>query len=154
MTATEILDKLKGVLLSAEPKQEEAVKEEVKEVELAEEVKEEPKKEEAPMEAAPQIDTDKFATKAELASELEGIKAILRQLSEIINPTEEKEVPTELSSEKVEEKIEDKVELAEEVKEIVHSPEAEVEKKEIYLYSQKRAKTTKDVVYAKLFKNN
>tara|TARA_R110002050_G_scaffold267344_1_gene409020 strand:- start:113 stop:565 length:453 start_codon:yes stop_codon:yes gene_type:complete len=148
MTATEIIDKLKTVLLSAEPKQEEVIKEEVKEVELAEEVKAEPKQEEAaPMEAAPQIDTDKFATKEELASELAGIKAILKQLSEIINPTEEKDVPAELSAEVVEEKVE----LAEEAKEIVHSPEAEVEETKKVLFSQKRVKGTKDLIYNKLF---
>jgi len=148
MTATEILEKLRGVLLSAEPKQEEVVKEEVKEVELAEEVKQEPKQEEVPMEAQPQIDTDKFATKEELASELAGIKAILKQLSEIINPSEEKDVPAELSAEKVEEKVE----LAEEAEEIVHSPEAEVEERKTILYSQKKTKGTKDSIYNKLFK--
>lgn len=43
------------------------------------------------------------------------------------------------------------VELAEEVKPIKHSPEAQVTKKEQMLYSQKRPMTTRDRVFQKLF---
>ena len=56
------------------------------------------------------------------------------------------------SKEEVEE-VKEEVELsAEEVAPIKHNPEAEATKKDTFLYSQKAPKTTKSVIYNKLFK--
>jgi hypothetical protein len=145
MKATEIIEKFKSVLLSSET--EEAVKSE-KEVELKEEVnvteellaeEEEAPQEEAPQEEAPEEEEEKFATKEELSKAIAEFRALYEQLLEMIEPMEAKDAPEELSSQ-------------EEAKEIVHSPEANVEKREINLYSQKRASTTMDRVFAKLNK--
>jgi len=140
MKATEIIEKFKSVLLSSET--EEAVKSE-KEVELKEEVNvtEEllAEEEEAPQEEAPEEEEEKFATKEELSKAIAEFRALYEQLLEMIEPMEAKDAPEELSSQ-------------EEAKEIVHSPEANVEKREINLYSQKRASTTMDRVFAKLNK--
>ena len=148
MKATEIIEKFKSVLLSSET--EEAVKSE-KEVELKEEVKvtkellaeeeeaPEAPQEEAPKEEAPEEEEEKFATKEELSKAIAEFRALYEQLLEMIEPMEAKDAPEELSSQ-------------EEAKEIVHSPEANVEKREINLYSQKRASTTMDRVFAKLNK--
>jgi len=59
--------------------------------------------------------------------------------------TELKNAKTELAKEVKE------VELAEEVKPIVHNPEAKTERK-LNLYQQNRVQTTKDIVFNKLFK--
>jgi hypothetical protein len=56
------------------------------------------------------------------------------------------------SKEEVEE-VKEEVELsAEEVAPIKHNPEADAAKKDTFLYSQKAPKTTKSVIYNKLFK--
>ena len=62
--------------------------------------------------------------------------------------TELKNAKTELAKEVKEVK---EVELAEEVKPIVHNPEAKTERK-LNLYQQNRVQTTKDIVFNKLFK--
>lgn len=58
-----------------------------------------------------------------------------------------------LESKEEEEEVKEEVELsAEEVAPIKHNPEADASKKETFLYSQKAPKTTKSVIYNKLFK--
>ena len=52
-----------------------------------------------------------------------------------------------------EKEVKAEIELsAEEVAPIKHSPEALVDKKDLFLYSQKAPKSTKSVIYNKLFK--
>tara|TARA_R110002096_G_scaffold8986_1_gene36267 strand:- start:18122 stop:18712 length:591 start_codon:yes stop_codon:yes gene_type:complete len=64
------------------------------------------------------------------------------------------ETPTE---EVIEEVIEEEVQVIKEEKVadgLVHDPEALIEKKETFLYSQNRIQTTADVVFNSLFNNN
>ena len=64
------------------------------------------------------------------------------------------ETPTE---EVIEEVIEEEVQVIKEEKVadgLVHDPEALIEKKETFLYSQNRIQTTADVVFSSLFNNN
>ena len=116
------LDKIKEVLgLSVEKESKDI---EVKdEVVLNEDVKqEEPKQEEVKVEV-------KYATQEELAQVeskfMNMFKAFLEEAKK-----EVKEVPQELASQK--EEVKEEVELSE-VKEIIHSPENEVEKKQVDL---------------------
>jgi hypothetical protein len=69
---------------------------------------------------------------------LEMIKSIIEDKSSV----GEKEVPQELSAEKVE---------LESVEEIVHSPESEVEKKNVVLFENKQPSTVQERVNQILF---
>lgn len=111
------------------------------EVVLAEEVKEEVVEESVEVK---QENNEWELKYTELSAEVSGLKAMLMQLMEVINPSEKKDVPTEL-------KKEVKEELSE-VEKIVHSPEAEVEKKFNLNRNNKSNSTVKDRVYNALFK--
>jgi hypothetical protein len=65
---------------------------------------------------------------------------MIEQLNAAMSPEKPKDVPAELSAD-------------EPAQELVHNPEGEVEKKPMQLHAQKRAYTTKDTVFAKLFKD-
>ena len=114
---------------------EEVTEEASEEVELAEEVSEEEPK--VDVEAAPAYVTSEELSllKNEMMSMIESL---LKEKQESY-----KEIPAQLS---------EQVELSEEVEEISHSPEQEVEAKSNNLYAQSRVATTKDRVFAKLFK--
>ena len=111
------------------------------EVVLAEEVKEEVVEESVEVK---QENNEWELKYTELSAEVSGLKAMLMQLMEVINPSEKKDVPTEL-------KEEVKEELSE-VEKIVHSPEVEVEKKFNLNRNNKSNSTVKDRVYNALFK--
>lgn len=155
MKANEIVERFKNILLSNEVEaeapevQEEAAPEVEEQVELSENAEdiqvdaaEEVESEEA-VEAGyedkmeEEGDMDKYATKEDLAKAIAEVKAMVEELSS--QKEEELEVPTELSSQEPA------------VEPIAHSPEAEVSKKPLNLYAQKRAMTTKDIVFNKLF---
>ena len=134
------LDKIKEVLgLSVEKESKEI---EVKdEVVLNEDVKqEEPKQEE---EVKVEV---KYATQEELAQVeskfMNMFKAFLEEAKK-----EVKEVPQELASQK--EEVKEEVELSE-VKEIVHSPENVVEKKEVKFSKPLYAMTPQERIYQML----
>jgi hypothetical protein len=82
-------------------------------------------------------DMDRYATKEDLAKAMAEIKGMIEELA--AQKEEELEVPTELANQEPA------------VEPIAHSPEAEVSKKPLNLYAQKRAMTTKDIVFNKLF---
>mgnify|MGYP003653170822 CR=1 FL=1 len=114
-----------------------------KEVELADEVKEE--KEVKEVES---VDI-KYATQQELTAMeskfMEMFKALLEESKKDV-----KEVPQELSADKKE--VKEEVELSE-VKEIVHSPENEVERKEAVAFSKPlELMTPQERIYAMLNK--
>ena len=131
------IDKIKE-LLGMEVTPEEVVTENV---ELAEEVAKEPMTE--PKEEKVEV---KYATQEELAQVeskfMNMFKAFLEEAKK-----EVKEVPQELSADKKEE-----IELSE-VKEIVHSPENEVEKKEVKFSKPFGAMTPQERIYAMLNNN-
>lgn len=165
--ATEILEQLKNVFLSEEEvvvqekaeelsevpadeavleTQEEAVKEELSEevvetnseVDLAEDAVEETVEE-----TTDEVVKVDFATKEDLSSLKSEMLEILSKLEEI-RKDYKKDVPAELS--------EQKQELSEEVVEITHSPESEVEESNSFKFSARRIQTTQDRVFSKLFK--
>ena len=142
----EIVDAFKSILLSSE----EVIKQPVEEVvELAEEEV----IEEAPVEEEEVIseDSDVESLKKKydsLYEELDSLKASVKQIMEMVSPSEEKDVPAELSKQEV---VSEVTELSVESEEIVHSPEAQVEQKKQHLYSQSRPKTVKHSIYNKLF---
>lgn len=117
---------------------------EVKGVELAEAVKEEKKVEEVKEVESVEV---KYATQQELTAMeskfMEMFKALLEESKKDV-----KEVPQELSADKKE--VKEEVELSE-VKEIVHSPENEVERKEAVAFSKPlELMTPQERVYAML----
>jgi hypothetical protein len=119
---------------------------EIKEVELADEVKEEKKVEE--VKEVESVDV-KYATQQELTAMeskfMEMFKALLEESKKDV-----KEVPQELSADKKE--VKEEVELSE-VKEIVHSPENEVERKEAVAFSKPlELMTPQERIYAMLNK--
>jgi len=137
----EIVDAFKSILLSSE----EIIKQPVEEVvELAEEevIEEEVISEDSNIESL----NKKYES---LYEELTSLRASVKQMMEIVSPTEEKDVPAELSKQEV--LVEEVTELSVESEEIVHSPEAQVEQKKQHLYSQSRPKTVKHSIYNKLF---
>jgi hypothetical protein len=151
MKANEIVERFKNVLLSNEVEvevsevKEEAAPEVEEQVELSEDVKniEVEASEEEEVEAGyddkmeEEGDMDKYATKEDLAKAMAEVRGMIEELT--AQKEEELEVPTELASQEPA------------VEPIAHSPEAEVSKKPLNLYAQKRAMTTKDIVFNKLF---
>ena len=150
MKANEIVERFKNVLLSNEVEvevsevKEEAAPEVEEQVELSEDVKNiEVEASEEEVEAGyddkmeEEGDMDKYATKEDLAKAMAEVRGMIEELT--AQKEEELEVPTELANQEPA------------VEPIAHSPEAEVSKKPLNLYAQKRAMTTKDIVFNKLF---
>jgi len=157
MKATEILNNVKDLLnlskeelkvedvaveesveLSTEEVTEE-VKEEVEEVVLAEEPKEE-----VVIEEEVEAPAMSYATSDELAAVKSELLSMIKALIEDKPMGETKEVPEELSKQ-------EEVELSENVEEVVHSPEAEIEKKKNLLSNLNKSMTTEQRVNRMLF---
>jgi len=162
MKATEILNNVKELLnlskeeLSAQDiavETAEEVKEEVKEVVLAEEVKEEEVslekeevalEEEAIVEEKEEVSMEGYATSEDLSAVKAELLAMIKSLIEDKPEGDLKEVPEELSKQ-------EEVELSEEVKEVVHSPENEIESKKSLLANMNRPMSTQERVNKMLF---
>jgi len=157
MKATEILNNVKDLLnlskeelkvedvaveesveLSTEEVTEE-VKEEVEEVVLAEEPKEE-----VVIEEEVEAPAMSYATSDDLAAVKSELLSMIKALIEDKPMGETKEVPEELSKQ-------EEVELSENVEEVVHSPEAEIEKKKNLLSNLNKSMTTEQRVNRMLF---
>ena len=153
MKATEIVSKLKDVLLSSteEVETQEAVQQEVQE-DVQEEVQleaatEEVTEEEVQLEEAPEVEASEeveamepksemsYATKEELAE----VKAMVEKLMGQLEAKEEskQEVPQELSADE---------------QPLTHTPENSTENRGLHLYSQNGPQTTLDRVLARLTK--
>ena len=156
MKANEIVERFKNILLSNEAEAEQApeVQEEEapaveEQVELSEDVKDIEVEASEEVESTEEVEAEyedkmeeegkeeKYATKEDLAKAIAELRGMIEELSS--QKEEELEVPTELSSQEPA------------VEPISHSPEAEVSKKPLNLYAQRRATTTKDIVFNKLF---
>jgi len=147
MNTKEILQKLQAVfqpkveetqLSEIEVQLEEVQEEVVEQVELADA----PKEDVAPAVEAEPAPTMEYATKLELE---EMKRTFLELLAALQKETEGKqEVPQELSSDV-------EVELAENVDEISHSPELEVEKKLELKYGNKNLNSIQSRIYSTLF---
>jgi hypothetical protein len=140
---------------------------------IEEEVKDEVKKEEVVKEETPVLETPVLApveqpaavSKSEFDSAIAEIKEMYTKVLESISPSQPQEVPESLSevTEEVKEiEVKEEVEFSTEVvdetllseevvDELVHDPESMIEKKEKFLYSQNRVKTTEDYVFNSLF---
>ena len=118
-------------------------------------------KEEAEEEVEVEIEAEKeemeYATKQELAE----VKEMIEEIKAMLEPKESKEEKEEMSKEPIQEVEEPKEEVelsaqsadsVESVEPLKHNPEGSVSKKELNLFAQKRAKTTRDIVFSKLFK--
>ena len=157
MKATEILNNVKELLnlskeevkvediaveesveLSTEEVNEE-VKEEVEEVVLAEEPKEE-----VVIEEEVEAPAMSYATSDELAAVKSELLSMIKALIEDKPMGEAKEVPQELSKQ-------EEVELSENVEEVVHSPEAQIEKKKSLLSNPNKSMTIEERVNRMLF---
>ncbi len=109
--------------------------------------------EEAPVEAE--------VEEQEMQAETATPKKVVESISKEIHFAKIEEMQKEIdalklaleSKDEVKEEVKEEVELsAEEVAPIKHNPEADAAKKDTFLYSQKAPKTTKSVIYNKLFK--
>ena len=157
MKATEILNNVKELLnlskeeikvediaveesveLSTEEVTEE-VKEEVEEVILAEEPNEE-----VVIEEEVEAPAMSYATSDELAAVKSELLSMIKALIEDKPMGEAKEVPAELSKQ-------EEVELSENVEEVVHSPEAQIEKKKNLLSNPNKPMTIEERVNRMLF---
>ena len=155
MKATDIVEKFKKILLSE-------TEEKVEDIEVQEDVVlAENDSEEMPKEVIEEVKEDKkeemYATKEELSKAVAELKAMYDSLMESKDLKESPEVPEELSSEETKEEVqeEQKEELSAqepEVEPIAHSPESNVENKNIHLYSQNRSMTLMDKVINKISK--
>jgi len=117
----------------------EAIEEEVKEVILAEEPKEE-----VIVDEVAEAPVANYATSEELSALKTELLSMIKALIEDKSAADTKEVPQELSSQ-------EEVELSEEAEEVVHSPEASVEKKKSLLSTPNRVLTTEERVNRMLF---
>ena len=149
MNAKEIVEKFKKILLS-DVEELEVQQEEVKLEEVSEDLADAPMVEDemAPEDVSEDAveSEDKYATKEDLAKEIAALKAMIEQISGAMSAEEPMDAPAELSEEAVKEELSSQ----EEVAPLTHSPEAAVESKQLNLYSQKRAKTTFDLVLSKI----
>ena len=115
--------------------------------------KEEEVEEEAPVEA----EVEEQEMEAEVATPKKVVESVSKEthfakIEEMQKEIDALKLALEPKEEIVEE-VKEEVELsAEEVAPIKHNPEADASKKETFLYSQKAPKTTKSVIYNKLFK--
>ena len=151
MKASEIVEKLRSVLLSADEVEQEVSEIEVNAEEVAEEVSEEPMEE-----------MNSYVKREELESAISEVKAMYDALVSKMDDADNKEVPAELSEEEPDgpqtalesQVVEQEVELAAEeeaVEPLKHSPEAEVQSKERMIFSENRRKSTRDIVFDKMF---
>jgi len=152
MKATEIVDKLKSVLLSAEePKVEPASEEQVElnaeEVEVNDAV-ELNEGEEMPEEEAPAQEEMEYVSKQEFEAAISEMKAMYAAIVEkMVSEEEQMEVPEELSKE------EEKVDLSADepaAEPIAHTPEVE-ESAKMNFFKQNKPRNTMSVVYEKMF---
>ena len=158
MKATEIVEKLKSVLLSSENTEEvkqELSQEEVNELEVVEEVvlaeeevsAEDESSPEDVAEEAPE-EGEKYATKEELQAVVSEMKAMYEQIMEKMGSEEmEVEVPAEELSK------EEQVDLSAEepaAEPIAHTPEVE-ESAKMSFFKQNKPRNTMAVVYEKMF---
>ena len=155
MKASEIVDKLKSVLLAAEePQAEEQVELSVEDVEVKDEVVlaegEESPEGEAPAEEAPEQEMA-YVTKDEFEAALAEMKAMYEAIVEKMgSEAMETEIPAEeLSSQKEEEKVDLSAEEPA-AEPIAHTPEVESEVRPNFFKSAK-PRNTMSVVYEKMF---
>ena len=176
MKATEILEQLKNVFLSADNTEVQEV-EETQELsqESVEEVQEEAKEELSEVAVEEVTEEVKATEEVELAEEVteepvkeeeapaeaqpmvsiefatkEDLSSLKSEMLDILSKLEE--IRKEYKKDVPAELSEQKEELSEEVTEIAHSPESMIEESKSVQFSTNRTQTTQDRVFSKLFK--
>ena len=157
MKASEIVDKLKSVLLAAEePQAEPAVEQEeqvelsVEEVEVNDAVELNEGEEEAPVEEAPAQEEPAYVTKDEFEAALAEMKAMYEAMVEKMGS---EAMETEIPSEELSAQEPEQVDLSAEepaAEPIAHSPEVESSEK-MNFFKQNKPRNTMSVVYEKMF---
>ena len=137
-TVEKVIDEaVENVELSTEEVVEEVIEETV---ELADEVAEEPVKE------VEQVPVG-YATQEELSQVKQELLSMIKALIEDKSDVSDIEVPTELSVKNKQEEVE----LSENVEEVIHSPEAQIEKKKNLLSNPNKSMTIEERVNRMLF---
>lgn len=134
---------------------------EIKDVAEEAPAEEAPAEEEAAPEAEVEVEAEAASpkkvvesiTKEMFFSEIEKLRNEIAELKAAnVEVKEEVELSAEATEEVSEEVSEEaKVELSEETKPLKHNPEGNVEKKELLKFASKSPKTTRDIVFSKLF---
>ena len=125
----------------------EPVQEELSEqVEAQEELAEEEPMQDMPSEEAPM---DDYVKRSEFESALKEMKEMYTKVLEVMSPEQGEEVPADLAQD---ESITEELSSQEDTDTLVHTPDAQVEEKQLRLYAQGRKMTTEDYVFASLFK--
>ena len=129
--------------------------------EIKDVAEEAPAEEEAAPEAEVEVEAEAASpkkvvesiTKEMFFSEIEKLRNEIAELKAAnVEVKEEVELSAEATEEVSEEVSEEaKVELSEETKPLKHNPEGSVEKKELLKFASKSPKTTRDIVFSKLF---
>ena len=151
MKATDIVEKFKKILLSD-------TEEKVEDIEVQEDVVlAEDDSKEMPEEVIEEVKEDKkeemYATKEELSKAVAELKAMYDSLMESKDLKDPEELSSEETKEEVQEEQKEELSAQEpEVEPIAHSPESNVENKNIHLYSQNRSMTLMDKVINKISK--
>lgn len=149
MKATEIVEKLKNVLLSSETEKVEEI-ELNEEVEVSAELAEEEAIEDMPKEESKE---DKYVTKEEMESALAEMKAMYDELVEKMSYQEEMEVPQEVEENLSKQEPQEVKEELSAVEPLTHSPEEVQEQKVKIKLSQNRMPSILDRVYAQISNN-
>ena len=150
MKASEIVEKLKNVLLSSEAEEVEVSEP----TELGADYDQEKKMEEEEDEVKDEVKMmEGYVTKDEFDEKMAEMKAMYDKLMEKMATDEEmeKDVPEELNQEPRQGIKEELSAQEPAVEPISHNPEVEVEKKRNIKLAQKRGMNTQDIVFNKLF---
>jgi len=137
------------VVLAEETQEEvqEPVQEELSEqVEAQEELAEEEPMQDMPSKEAPVED---YVKRSEFEAAMKEMKEMYTKVLEVMSPEQGEEVPSDLAQD---ESITEELSSQEDTDTLVHTPDAQVEDKQLHLYAQGRKKTTEDYVFASLFK--
>jgi hypothetical protein len=111
------------------------------------------KEEEAEQEAPVEAEVEEQEMEAEVATPKKVVESVSKETHFAKIEEMQKEIDALKLALEPKEEVKEEVELsAEEVAPIKHNPEAAAAKKDTFLYSQKAPKTTKSVIYNKLFK--
>ena len=135
------------VVLAEETQEvQEPVQEELSEqVESQEELAEEPMQD-MPVEESPMED---YVSRGEFEAAMKEMKEMYTKVLEVMSPESGEDVPSELAQD---ESITEELSSQEDTDTLVHTPDAQVEEKQLRLYAQGRKMTTEDYVFASLFK--
>jgi hypothetical protein len=130
----------------AEETQEEVQEELSEQVEAQEELAEEEPMQDMPSEEAPM---DDYVKRSEFEAAMKEMKEMYTKVLEVMSPEQGEEVPSDLAQD---ESITEELSSQEDTDTLVHTPDAQVEDKQLHLYAQGRKRTTEDYVFASLFK--